>query len=363
MSRRGRCRPPAPAFRRRCWTAAFLPLFAACAPEPPGTPAAVEAQPPKVIVTEARVHELRHEIQALGTTAAREAVDVTARITSVVAAIEFEEGEEVRQGQVLVRLDGTEAAAQLALAEAALKETRSRFNRSEALAESGTVSEFQLDELAARMEADEAAVRAAAARLDATVIRAPFAGRVGLRRVSVGSVVGPGELITTLDDLDRLLADFVIPETELGAVRIGMEVEVRSPAWPRAVFNGRVGAVDTRVDVETRTVTVRAVLPNEDRRLRPGMFLEVSLLGEPRPAVVVPEQAIVPRGERHYVYRVEGNVAARTEVELGVRRPGSVEIVAGLAAGDLVIVEGTQKVADAAAVRPVRSTDVAELNR
>jgi membrane fusion protein (multidrug efflux system) len=338
-------------------------LLAACGPEPETPGRVAEASPPKVIVTEARTHELRREILALGTTLAREAVDITARVTSVVTAVEFVEGQEVKTGRVLVRLDGTEAEAELALAQAALKETRSRFNRSEALAASGTVSEFQLDELAARLEADEAAVRAASARLDATVIRAPFDGQVGLRRVSVGSVVGPGDLITTLDDLGRLLVDFAISETALGAVRVGMDIEAHAPAWSEDAFLGRVVAVDTRVDVATRTVTVRGELPNEDRRLRPGMFLEVALLGEPRPAIVIPEQAIVPSGERHYVYLVEDGLARRTEVELGVRRPGSVEIVAGLAAGDVVIVEGTQKASDAAPVRPVPSADLAELGR
>jgi membrane fusion protein (multidrug efflux system) len=340
-----------------------LVLLAGCAPEPDSQPPADDPPPPNVIVDEARLHDLRREIRALGTTIAREAVDLTARITSMVTAIEFVEGEEVQAGQVLVRLDGTEAEAQLALARAALKETRSRFSRSEALAASGTVSEFQLDELAARLEADEAAVRAAAARLDATVIRAPFDGQIGLRRVSVGSIVAPGDLITTVDDLRHLLVDFVVAESELGAVRIGMEIETRSPAWGDAVFVGRVIAIDSRVDVATRTVTVRGALPNEDRRLRPGMFLEVSLLGDPRTAIVIPEQAIVPRGERNFVYRVEDGVARRAEVVLGVRRPGSVEILDGLTPGDLIVIEGTQKVADASPVRTIRSTDLAGLGR
>lgn len=321
------------------------------------------APDPTVIVTEARTLEIRDQIGALGTTLAREAVEITARGTSVVASIHFTEGQEVGIDQILVRLDGVEAEAELALARAAVRETRSRFSRSEALAASGTFSEFELDELAARLEANEAAARAAQARLDATVIRAPFAGQVGLRRVSVGSLITPGTVMTTLDDLGRILVDFVISETDLAAVRIGMEIEARSATYADGAFAGRVVAIDTRVAPMTRSVTVRAELPNDDRRLRPGMFLEVSLLGEPRPAVMIPEQAIVPIGEQHFVFRVVDGHAWQAEVELGLRRPGSVEIVAGLADGELVIVEGTQKVADAAAVKPVHTTDYAGLRR
>jgi membrane fusion protein (multidrug efflux system) len=340
----------------------LIAAIAGCSPPPEETPAEPQARRvPTVIVTDARSQDLRSEIRALGTTVAREAIDVTARATSVVSTIEFTEGQDVRAGQVLARLDGREAAAQLALAKAAVKETRSRFNRSEALASSGTMSEFELDELAARLEADEASVRAAEARLDATIIRAPFAGQVGLRRVSVGSLVSPGDIITTLDDLDRILIDFDIPEIALSRVRLGMEIAARAAAWSDKPFAGRVAAIDTRVDEATRTATVRAEVPNDDRRLRPGMFVEVTLLGEPRPAILIPEQAIVPLGERQYVYRVEDGVARRSEVELGVRRPGTVEIVAGLGDGDLVIVEGTQKVKDESSVNAVRSTDVARL--
>jgi membrane fusion protein (multidrug efflux system) len=341
---------------------ALIATLTGCSPPPEETPAAPQARRvPTVIVTDARNQDLRSEIRALGTTISREAIDVTARSTSVVASIEFSEGQDVRAGQVLARLDGREAAAQLALAQAAVKETRSRYNRSEALASSGTMSEFELDELAARLEADEASVRAAEARLDATIIRAPFAGQVGLRRVSIGSLVSPGDIITTLDDLDRILIDFDIPEVALSQVRLGMEIAARAAAWGDETFAGRVAAIDTRVDEATRTATVRAEVPNDNRRLRPGMFVEVALLGEPRPAILIPEQAIVPLGERHYVYRVEDGVAHRAEVELGIRRPGTVEIVAGLGDGDLVIVEGTQKVKDESRVDAVRSTDVARL--
>ena len=351
-------------FRSLLWLGALaLPLAAGCSPGPDEaiTEPDDSGPGPTVIVTEARELELRREIEALGTSAARNAVDVTARATNIVAAIRFREGAEVAAGDVLVEFERDEAEANLALAEATLRESQSRYDRSEALAASGTVSDFQIDELIARREGDEAAVRAARARLDATVIRAPFDGRTGLRRISVGGLVAPGDVITTLDDLSTIVVDFAIPESTLGAVRTGMEVRAGSAAYPSTSFPGRVASIDSRVDEITRTITVRASIPNAERRLRPGMFMEVTLLGEPRPAIVIPEQAIVPIGERHYVFRLEEGRTYRREVELGTRRPGSVEILTGIAQGDIVVVEGTQKVADAREVNPVRSTDYAGL--
>ena len=341
----------------------MLSLAAGCSPGPdqPVTEQAESGPGPTVIVIEARELELRREIKALGTSTARDAVDITARATNLIAAIRFREGEEVAAGDVLVEFERGEAEANLALAQATLRESQSRFDRSEALAASGTVSEFQIDELVARREADEAAVQAARARLGATVIRAPFDGRTGLRRVSVGGLVAPGDVITTLDDLSTIVVDFAIPESTLGGVRVGMEIAAGSAAYPETDFPGRVAAIDSRVDEITRTITVRASIPNAERRLRPGMFMEVTLLGEPRPAIVIPEQAIVPIGERHYVFRLEDGRTYRREVELGTRRPGSVEILTGLTQGDVVVVEGTQKVADARIVNPVHSTDYAGL--
>ena len=320
-------------------------------------PLLLAAQPgeaPGVVVEAAQVKPFPLSAEALGNARANEAVDIRPQITAVVTAIEFEEGQAVEKGEVLVRLESSEPLADLAAARAALVESQSQYRRSEELYRTRVVSESELEQLAAQRDADEAAVEAAQARLDQTVIRAPFSGQLGLRRVSVGSVVSPATVITTLDDTSRIKLDFDVPEVFLAQLQPGLSVTARSAAWPSATFTGRVASVDTRVDPVSRTITVRALMPNENGRLRPGMFLTVTLLKEDVEALVVPEEAIVPERSQQFVFVVgEGEVVQRREVRSGRRRPGEVEILEGLAEGDRVITEGTQKVRDGAVVRIV----------
>jgi membrane fusion protein (multidrug efflux system) len=183
------------------------------------------------------------------------------------------------------------------------------------------------------------------------VIRAPFDGRVGLRRVSVGTLISPGTVITTLDDTRVIKLDFSVPENALATVREGLTVRASAPAFPGRSFSGRVASIDSRVDVNTRSVMVRALLANEDGALKPGMFLSVALANDERDALVIPEEALTPEAERQYVFVVADGKAERREVRIGGRRPGSVEILAGLNTGEQVIVEGTQKVRDGGAVQ------------
>lgn len=203
------------------------------------------------------------------------------------------------------------------------------------------------------MKSNEARVAAAQARLDDTYIRAPFTGRVGLRRVSLGALISPGTLITTLDDISTIKVDFAVPEVHVGVLRAGQKVDARTTAYPGRRFTGSVLSVDSRVDATTRAVTVRAAMPNRDGALKPGMFLTVDLSQDARPALVVPEEALVPEQARQFVYVIEGGVAAKREVTLGRREPGFVEITAGLSAGERVVIEGTIKLRDGAAVSEV----------
>jgi membrane fusion protein (multidrug efflux system) len=206
------------------------------------------------------------------------------------------------------------------------------------------VSASQLEQLEARRDADLAAVRAAESRLAHTVIRAPFAGQLGLRRVSLGSIVSPSTVITTLDDTSAIKLDFDVPEVFMARLEKGLTVTAHSAAWPDLQFTGRVISIDTRVDPVSRTITVRALLSNQDERLRPGMFLTVSLLKEDVVSLMIPEESLVPERSKQFVFVVgEGNVVERREVQTGRRRPGQIEILEGLQPGELVITEGTQK--------------------
>jgi membrane fusion protein (multidrug efflux system) len=307
--------------------------------------------PLAVVAVPVREARLTLEAEALGTAGANESVDVTAKTSNLVTAVRFAEGQQVRRGQVLVELDGREAQAELAIAEAALSESRSQFNRSRELYTTQALSEAQLEQIEATLKANDARVAFARSRLSDTIITAPFAGRVGLRRVSVGSLVNPGTVITTLDDTSMIKLDFTIPETMVSSVEAGREIVARSVAWPGEDFAGKVSSVDSRVDPTTRSVTVRALLPNERAMLKPGMFLTVRLARGSSNALLVPEQALVPEQGNVFVYVVrDDSRVEKRQVRTGERRVGEVQIVAGLAVGEQVVTEGTQKLRDGAPV-------------
>jgi membrane fusion protein (multidrug efflux system) len=309
------------------------------------------AAPPGVVVAEARILPFPLSAEALGNTRANEAVDIRPEITAAVIAIEFEEGQRVEKGDVLVRLENSEPLADLAAAKAALVDSESQYRRSNELFKTRVVSQSELEQLEARRDADAAAVNAAEARLRQTVIRAPFAGELGLRRISAGSIVNPSTVITTLDDTSLMKLDFDVPEVFISRLQKGLTISARSAAWPEREFNGRVTTIDTRVDPVSRTVKVRAVLPNDERMLRPGMFLTVTLLKADIEALVVPEQAIVPERSKQFILVVDPDgMVDQREVKTGRRRPGEVEIISGVEAGERVITEGTQKARPGSAV-------------
>ncbi|HPF69471.1 MAG TPA: efflux RND transporter periplasmic adaptor subunit [Candidatus Krumholzibacteria bacterium] len=314
---------------------------------------------PPVVVARAVEVSFPLTVQALGNARANESVEIRPRISQTVTAIRFDEGQDVAAGDVLVELENAEALAAVAEAKAALADAESKFQRGQELFRLELASAAELEQLEARRDADRAGLAAADARLAETVVRAPFAGRTGLRRVSLGSLVGPTTVITTLDDTDPVKVDFDVPETAIARVAVGLPVEARSAAWPDTVFHGAVMSIDTRIDRVSRTLTVRALVPNPRGLLRPGMFLTVELLRRDVTALVVPEEALVPEQSRQFVLVVgDDGTVERREVTLGRRRPGQVEIVRGLAAGERVVVEGTQKARPGQPVEVVGEAEV-----
>lgn len=306
-----------------------------------------------VITAEVQSRPINVGIEAIGTANANESVSVTSKTSNIVTAIRFADGEAVQAGQVLVELDREQAMADLAAATAAFEESRSQFNRSTELLATQALSRAQHEQLEATLKANEARVAAANARLADTYIRAPFNGRVGLRRISLGTLISPGTVVTTLDDTSSIKVDFSVPEVHVGELRSGQAVAARTTAYPGRIFSGRVGSVDSRIDPATRAVTVRALVPNRDGALKPGMFLTVDLTQDRGPAIVIPEQALVPEQARQFVYVLRDALVRKQEVTLGRREPGYVEITNGLAAGDRVVTEGTLKLRDGSAVREV----------
>jgi len=314
----------------------------------------------KVVTAPVNLEPFVDEIQALGSARANESIDIRPRLASLVTRIAFEEGQYVEAGDLLVELENSEIRAGLTLAEAALAESRSQYERSKALASTRAISASNLEELLAEVKVNEAQVEAARARLTNTRILAPFSGRVGLRNISPGSFVDSNTVITTLDDTDTIKLDFSVPETFLNVIEEGLTVDARSTVYPDQRFTGVVQSIDTRVDSVSRSVQVRATIDNQNSVLKPGMFMTVDLQKPSGDKLVAPEQSIVPEGNEQFVYVVVDGIVEKREVRLGRRVPGQVVVEEGLEPGDIVITEGTQRVSDGTAVEMIDRTTLSQ---
>jgi len=319
------------------------------------TPAGARAfqqEVPVVTVEPARFETLSETIEALGTALANESVTLAAKVTDTVRSVEFEDGDYVEAGAILVQLTNREEEAQLAEAEANLEDAVTQLRRVEDLAERGLAPMSELDIARSRAAAAQARLDAIIARLSDRLIRAPFSGVLGFRQVSPGTLVQPNTPITTLDDISTIKLDFTVPETVLGSIRPGSTVVARSATYPDREFHGIVRTVDSRVDPVTRAAVVRAHIPNEDGALRPGMLLTVAVKTNERKALVVPESAVFQIQDRAYVYYVDGErIARQRRIQVASRRFGIVEVAAGLEEGDLVVSEGIVKLRDGSRVR------------
>jgi len=312
------------------------------------------ARTPPVVVGEASTAQLVDRIEAVGTAFANEQADLNSTVTERIARVNFGDGAFVPKGAVIAELVRAEQGAQLSQFEARLREAELQLDRVQALMKQGFATRAQLDTAQAAVDVARGQVAAARSQVGDRVIRAPFAGWLSLRRISPGAVVNAGTTIATIVDYSRIKLDFPVPEAYLAAIAPGMPIKARAAAFEGEIFTGTVASIDPLVDPVSRSATVRALMPNASLKLRPGMLLTVEVQSRPRIAVVVPELALVGSGEQRYVYRLgPDNRAVRQDVVTGARRDGMVEIVAGLAAGTPIVVEGTVKVRDGMEVEPV----------
>ena len=307
---------------------------------------------PVMVATEPAAREpLVKVIEALGTAKANESVTLTASLNETVRRVNFEDGDFVEAGTILVELSNEEEEAQLAEARANLDEALRQLARLKDLDEQGIAATSDVDEARAAAEAAEARLNSVIARLDDRLIRAPFSGMLGFREVSPGTLLMSGDAISTLDDVSQIKLDFTVPETVLNQMKPGGKIIARSASWGDREFAGIVRAVGSRVDPVTRAVVVRALIPNEDRALRPGMLLTVRVVTEEKLAFMVPERVVVQVGTKAFVYVVDDeNVAHRQVVQLGTRQAGNVEIVSGVNEGDRIVTLGIIKLRDGAKV-------------
>ena len=320
---------------------AGLLLLSGCSVEPPP---ARGAPPATVTSTAVASKPWSDAIEALGTARANESVMVTAKVTETVVRVNFEDGDLVQAGDVLVDLSGRAEVAGLAEAAASFRESEQQFKRQQQLTQQKLIPASLLDTQRAAMDTARARLDATRARLSDRVITAPFAGVLGFRQVSPGTLVTPGTTITSLDDVSLMKLDFAVPESYLAALASGQAIMALSSAYPGREFKGQVMTVGSRVDPVTRAVTVRAEIPNPDGLLRPGMLLTLRVLQPERQALVVPEISVIQVAQRAHVFRVlPDNKVEQVSVKLGQRRLGEVEIIEGLSAGDRIVVDGTVK--------------------
>ena len=299
-------------------------------------------QPALVTVAPVEPQDFVDLIEAVGTARSNESTELTAKTTETIGALNFADGQKVDAGYVVAELTSREQAADLAAARADLNQQTQNYDRVKGLHDKGFAAQSQLDAATSAHDSAAARVRSLESRVADRLIKAPFAGVLGLRRVSVGTLVKPGDIITTLDDISLIKVEFTVPEALLAALHVGMSVRATVEAYPGRVFEGKVAGIDTRIDTVSRAIALRAEIANPDALLRPGMLMTVSLLRNPRVSLSVAEQSLVPLDDRQFVYVVGAdNKAERREVKIGARSPGRVEILSGLRRGERVVVDGT----------------------
>jgi membrane fusion protein, multidrug efflux system len=318
-----------------------------------GKEGAAKNTPPAmpVKVDKVRTGAISEEVSAVGSLIANESVMIRPERDGRVTVIHFTEGQVVRKGEKLVSLDIVELEAQLAAVSSELSLNRSRMKRAEELHEKKFISAQALDDAREALNQSTARHAEVKARVEKSTVLAPFEGVAGLRQVSPGAYVKAGQDIARLEGIGTLKLDFRVPETYLGKMRQRQEVQVRLDAFSAESFKGEIYAIEPAVDEQTRTVLLRARVPNPGARLKPGMFARVVLVLETREnALIVPEQALVPQGAERFVFRLADGKAAMTKIQLGLRRPGEVEIRDGLKSGDTIIVDGQLRLRDGAPV-------------
>ncbi|WHO40268.1 efflux RND transporter periplasmic adaptor subunit [Sphingobium sp. AP49] len=311
-----------------------------------------KARPPALVeATPIAVTAFTDNVEAVGTALANEQVILSAPVTERIELLNFADGGFVSKGQVIARMAIGQEKAELAAAEATALQASQQLQRLQSLKARGFATGATVEQQIALANSARANADLARAGIGDRTIRAPFSGWVSLRTVSPGAVITAGTPIATVSDISRIKLDFTVPETRLSMIREGMPIRAVSAAWPDRPFNGTIATIDPVIDPATRAVRVRAIMPNADKALKPGMLLTVSILSRQRQSLGVPELAVVGDGDERFVFVLEDRTAKRVKVDTGIRQNGLVEILGGVKAGQQVVTEGVVKLTDGALVR------------
>lgn len=313
---------------------------------------------PSVAVASAELQKLEDTLICLGTVTARESVDITAQVTEKITALFFDDGDRVKKGAILVQLNNEHETATLRVAELAIEEHAREHERLAWLLKEDAIAQKDLDDRQTRLAMAKAEKNKAIADLNDRVIKAPFDGVLGLRLVSVGDLVTPGTKITSLDDIDTVYIDFPAPEKYAAKLSKDQPFTAVNVAYPETVFHGKIRTIESRVNAQTRSLQVRGMVENREHHLKPGMLLTVSLETGAEATCVVPELSIMSLGERQYVFLFNPatKTVKRTEIKIGRRVGGWVEVVEGLATNALLVTEGIGKITDGQRVSLTPST-------
>lgn len=303
----------------------------------------VETQPAEVLT-------FLESVEAIGTTLALQSVTLRPSASGRVADVAFSAGERVETGDVILRLDDAAARAALASAEATVAEAQAAYDRQSRLEQLGSAAEATLQSARAALLRAEAERDMAINELDDRVLKAPFGGVVGLSDISLGELVDSSTVITTLDNLSVVEVAFSVPERFMARLAKGQQVQLQSPAYPDETFTGTIRAMDTRVDQATRSIALRAEVPNDNRRLTAGMFMRVSLVLDQREACAVPERALTVAGAQSFIHVVQDGVARRIEVTIGSQQGDMIEVSGDLPDNPQVIVTNLHRLGDGVAV-------------
>lgn len=330
--------------------ALLLTCLLACSPL-----AALAEQAPLVEVVQPERTLVRDELITFGSLRSDESTVIRPELGGRLAAVHFREGEAVKAGELLVSLDDSIARAELAQARANLDLAEKSFERTQLLFKRGASNAQAQDEAQSQQQAARASLALAQARLDKTQIRAPYAGVLGLRQVSVGDYLSAGQDLVNLEVLDPLKVDFRIPQKAVSQVRLGQAIELNLDAYPGERFKGTIIALNPRLDEIGRSQAIRARVDNQDQRLKPGQFVKVSVILAERPqALLIPEEAVMPMGQLLFVNLVVDGKVERRQIRIGQRLRGKAEVVEGLQGDETLISAGWQKVAPGREVRTVK---------
>lgn len=303
------------------------------------------SQPTPVTVLKVFTKTLSDQVEALGTTHANESVDVTSNVTEKMSSFSFIEGNTVKKDEIIAMLEHGEEKALMDAKKELLAEHERELKRLSALIESKAAAKRQYDERKTQLNITLNEINQIRAQIEDRIIRAPFNGVLGIRNLSVGSLVKPGDIITTIDDLSLIKLDFSVPSLYLSDLKPGVTVKATTPAIQDKTFEGTIQTVNPRVDPSTRSILVRAIIENKNMLLKPGLFMNVSVINHERQALVTSEQAIIQLEKNHSVLVVDPNTkqVSKKTIQIGSRHDGLVEVISGLEMGELVIVSGIEQ--------------------